>query len=130
MEVNGDEVSSDEEEEEGLERKIARLRREIAEVKGEVERQKAEDEGTGTKKVKSEDDQNKKQEGQQGQVDDIDALNEVLNSAASTAGVDRHDSAVKFTKRLAQTSSAQPATQPATQPASTSRSVDNARSRA
>ena len=63
-----EEPTSDEEDDESLERKIARLRREVAEVKGEFDRRKTED-NNGLPAATNEGE------------DSLDALNDVLNSA-------------------------------------------------
>ncbi len=129
LEVNGDELSSEEDEEEGLERKLARLRREFAEVKGEVERQNSEREKRKKEEEDTEKDEDKKEgdgkdgkeDVEKGTVQDkkkgvkkevknkqewitgdyVDALGEVLNSVASTAGIEGPSAATKFAKRLA-----------------------------
>lgn len=63
-----EESTSDEEDDESLERKIARLRKEVAEVKGEFDRRKIKDEN-GLPAATNEEE------------DSLDALNEILNSA-------------------------------------------------
>ena len=85
---NGDGSSSDSEEEESLQRKLARLRREIAEVKGEVEKQKL---GNGVQRELD-------GEGTQ----EFEALEQLLETVRSTSGFGgERGAASRLTKRLA-----------------------------
>lgn len=61
---------SDDEDEESLERKIARLRKEVVEVKGEIDRRKTEDDRSISAAAHDED-------------DPLDALNKILNGASA-----------------------------------------------
>lgn len=90
---DAEEFSSDDEQEESLERKLARLRREIAEVKGEVEQRKT---GDGSKQVLNGED-----------THDIEALNELLETVRPTSGFgEEQGAAARLTKRLAAAASA------------------------
>jgi len=83
--INGLEVSSDEEEE-SLERRLARLRREIAEVKEEYESKEKLKENTA-KESKN-------------HRDTLHTLGKVLDSVSSSSAADQDSAAVTLTKRL------------------------------
>lgn len=87
--INGLELSSDEEEE-SLERRLARLRREITEVKEDYER-----------KAKRKDDKAQEPEDSR---DSLDTLSKVLDSVDADSAADQDGAAFRLAKRLVSTS--------------------------
>ncbi|KAK4698125.1 nuclear migration protein JNM1, partial [Lecanoromycetidae sp. Uapishka_2] len=90
--INGLEVSSDDEEE-SLERKIARLRREVEEVKGVFEQRKEKSVNGTAKEIHNE-------------AESLDALSQVLDSVGSIAAEDETGAASRLQKKLASTAKA------------------------
>ncbi|KAK0515781.1 hypothetical protein JMJ35_001815 [Cladonia borealis] len=84
--INGLEVSSDEEDE-SLERKLARLRREVAEVKDEFERRETKPQDVTAKEKDNE-------------TGSLDALSQVLESVGPTTADGENGAANRLTRRL------------------------------